>query len=361
MRKIAAFDELVEMTMSSRMTGLRKPASLLQRIFKITPDSNNSWALSDWIPPKDPFHIHFRQQKYVETSTINTFSRDNQIDPFEIINQLTEGNAEHKLSNSISLILYNFTDLCGSSSTNVASSFYDVAVYDYLEKQYYDLYKEYSPENVREFQEFVLTPFSDLFNQVVAISTGVTIKSSSIFCSQTSWQRYTFHSELFEEKILPTLIKKNKKSKTLLIGTLGSSKGFALFEIYEILNRYRDQLKGWHIVLEARDISVESLSTLREDTFKQLELNIELRTIPTMLGDKQSMQEIFDTSYDVLFFRKAAMYLRSAIVARYQNNLQAKYIFSTSDFQASLKYYKPYPGIDTREWQPVYRSRAGNI
>ena len=338
MNKIAAFSEIVTKTMNSREEKVKKKgiALLIQTLLQRT-TPKNSYLEFAWEPYLRPGVISFDKDNSIEIEKISIYCKENNLSPFLLIDQLSGNNSQHKLTNTFSFILWELTQMSGSNSVSGSHGDYS-NIENVLKNLFRTNFDYYSISNIEQFRKELLIPFSVGFNQVIEALTGKVVNNSPFFCSQTNPHRFKEHELIFELEILPKLLVENSSTKRLHIASLGSSLGLNLYDIYKILIKHKEQLKGWEIILEARDISTSSLNYLKEVTFATRELAITLQTIPTMLGDSLSLEEIFQTSYDVLFFRNIGMYLKKDILEQYQQNLQSKFILTTNDYHPKDNY-----------------------
>jgi chemotaxis methyl-accepting protein methylase len=352
MRKLFAFNDIVERTMRSRYQYLRKDQPLKDFIFKIldifTFTPNIQKLTHD--PGYNPFFLHFSDNKFIETHKLVGYFAPTDLSPMEAMLKLTVGDQTNKyrLRNTLSLILYEIVLFSGVSGENLFNTHLFQA-YEIMEKEFFKQYSDINDKNLIDFHQNSIKPFSDVFQKAVAAATSDNLKDFPLFCSKTHRHRYKEHEDIFRNDILPSLIQKNHQTKTIHIISLGCSRADDLYDLYEVLFEYKDRLKDWKIILEGRDINSASLQKAR-DLFSKSQW-IDFRLIETNLADPDSIEQLIGHNYDLLIFRKAAMYLDQEIQDIYSRNLKASYIFATSDFIPDNRYQM----LNDDKSEPVYQ------
>jgi chemotaxis protein methyltransferase CheR len=116
----------------------------------------------------------------------------------------------------------------------------------------YEEYYEYLQEQIRNGNLDELVEFLDV------ISTN-----------ETYFFRNTKHFLALQNKIIPTLIEKRKKTKHIRIWSAGCSTGEEPYSIAIVIaEHFRDILKDWHIEIIGSDIAQSVLSVARKGCYK---------------------------------------------------------------------------------------------
>lgn len=111
---------------------------------------------------------------------------------------------------------------------------------------------------------------------MVRLSPNGTLAQSvvdAMTTNETSFFRDHHPFEALRKEIIPTLIRKREKEKTLHIWCAAASTGQEPYTIAMLIKEYFPELNGWNIKILATDIVEDVLDRARAGCYSQLEVN----------------------------------------------------------------------------------------
>jgi chemotaxis protein methyltransferase CheR len=96
---------------------------------------------------------------------------------------------------------------------------------------------------------------------------------NAITTNYTAFMRESHHFEYLRDKMLPTIIERNTKSKRIRIWSAGCSTGEEPYSISIVLHDFLADLNNWDVKILATDIDSEVLATAKRGTYKQSDID----------------------------------------------------------------------------------------
>ena len=114
------------------------------------------------------------------------------------------------------------------------------------------------------------TSFSDFVNQVIQTKDNdlITLLLDKLTTNYTFFMREKEHLDLFCQKIIPDIVQRHQRDKTLAIWSAGCSSGEEPYNITMFLYDYLGpQAKQWDTRILATDISAQALTSAKRGTY----------------------------------------------------------------------------------------------
>jgi chemotaxis protein methyltransferase CheR len=121
-------------------------------------------------------------------------------------------------------------------------------------------------------------PFNDLHFQAI----------ESLVTTETSFFRDIYPFEALKNALLPELIERRKKERSLNIWCAACSSGQEPYSIAMLVREYFPMILNWNLRIIASDFSSQILARARQGRYKQLEIR---RGLPKALRDKYFQQQ----------------------------------------------------------------------